>query len=235
MHDLQQEMGLKIVRQGIEDPGKRSRLRDIEEVSDVLENKKGSDAVEGIKLDLSEFDEFHLNADSFNMMTNLRFLILYIPLGKKSGNVEYPRVFNKFPAKLRYLEWHGYRLKSLPPTFNAKMVVEIRMPHSHIVELWWGVKDVPNLEGIDLTECKQLKNLPDLSKATKLRWVNLSGCEKSQHSATITELETSDENRGNEVNNRERGAWLKHPFYLGLGLGTFLFAAVVVAKSTRGR
>lgn len=40
MHDLLQEMGLKIVRQDIEDPGKRSRLRNIEEVSDVLENKK---------------------------------------------------------------------------------------------------------------------------------------------------------------------------------------------------
>ncbi|CAL0299888.1 unnamed protein product [Lupinus luteus] len=177
IHDLQQEMGLKIVRQDIEDPGKRSRLRDIEEVSDVLENKMGSDAIEGIKLDLSEIDDFHLNADTFNMMTNLRFLILYVPLGKRSGNVEYPRVFNKFPAKLRYLEWHGYNLNSLPPTFNAKMLVEIRMPRSNVVELWWGVKDVPNLVRIDLTECKQLKNLPDLCKATKLQWVNLSGCE----------------------------------------------------------
>ncbi|XP_019428017.1 PREDICTED: TMV resistance protein N-like [Lupinus angustifolius] len=180
IHDLQQEMGLKIVRQDIEDPGKRSRLRDIEEVSDVLENKKGSDAIEGIKLDLSEIDDFHLNADTFNMMTNLRFLILYVPLGKRSGNVEYPRVFNKFPAKLRYLEWHGYHLNSLPPTFNAKMLVEIRMPCSNVVELWWGVKDVPNLVRIDLTECKQLKNLPDLCKATKLQWVNLSGCESLQ-------------------------------------------------------
>ena len=39
MHDLIQEMGLNIVRGGSEDPRNRSRLRDIEEVSDVLENK----------------------------------------------------------------------------------------------------------------------------------------------------------------------------------------------------
>ena len=34
-----------------------------------------------------------------------------------------------------------------------------------------------NLEGIDLTECKQLVELPDLSKATRLKWLFLSGCE----------------------------------------------------------
>ncbi|XP_029126224.1 TMV resistance protein N-like [Cajanus cajan] len=74
MHDLIQEMGLNIVRGGSEDPGKRSRLRDIEEVSDVLENKKGSDVVEGIKLDLSQIEDLHLNADTFNLMSNLRIL-----------------------------------------------------------------------------------------------------------------------------------------------------------------
>ena len=34
-----------------------------------------------------------------------------------------------------------------------------------------------NLEGIDLSECKQLMKLPDLSRASKLKWVYLSGCE----------------------------------------------------------
>ncbi|KAG4910987.1 hypothetical protein JHK87_057103 [Glycine soja] len=36
---------------------------------------------------------------------------------------------------------------------------------------------VVNLVRIDLRECKHWKNLPDLSKASKLNWVNLSGCE----------------------------------------------------------
>jgi Leucine-rich repeat (LRR) protein len=34
-----------------------------------------------------------------------------------------------------------------------------------------------NLEGIDLSECKQLTNLPDLYRATRLKWLFLSGCE----------------------------------------------------------
>ncbi|KAL2325124.1 hypothetical protein Fmac_024182 [Flemingia macrophylla] len=177
IHDLIQEMGLNIVRGGCKDPNKRSRLREIEEVSAVLENKTGSDIVEGIKLDLSQIEDVHLNADTFHMMTSLRFLRLYVPSGKKSGNVHHFGVLSKLSAKLRYLEWNGCFLKSLPETFFAKMLVEIRMPRSHVIELWQGVQDVANLVRIDLSECKHLKNLPDLSKATGLKWVNLSGCE----------------------------------------------------------
>ncbi|CAL0317285.1 unnamed protein product [Lupinus luteus] len=40
-----------------------------------------------------------------------------------------------------------------------------------------NVKDVMNLEVIDLHECTQLKNLPDLSKASKLKRMYLTGCE----------------------------------------------------------
>ncbi|KAL2994612.1 hypothetical protein AAZX31_10G173900 [Glycine max] len=177
MHDLIEEMGLNIVRGESKDPRNRSRLSDIKEVSDVLANKKGSDLIEGIKLDLSSIEDLHLNADTLNMMTNLRILRLYVPSGKISRNVHHSGVPSKLSGKLRYLEWNGFHLKSLPVTFCAKMLVEIRMPHSHVTELWQGVQDVANLVRIDLSECKHLKNLPDLSKASKLKWVNLSGCE----------------------------------------------------------
>nr|KYP74673.1 TMV resistance protein N [Cajanus cajan] len=129
MHDLIQEMGLNIVRGGIEDPGKRSRLRDIEEISDVLENKKGSNVIEGIKLDLSEIEDLHLKTNTLNLMTNLRILRLYVPSGKRSGNVHYSGVLNNLSGKLRYLEWNGCFLKSFPVTFCAKMLVEVCMPH----------------------------------------------------------------------------------------------------------
>ena len=39
------------------------------------------------------------------------------------------------------------------------------------------LQDLKNLEVIDLSECRKLMELPDLSKASRLRWVNLSGCE----------------------------------------------------------
>ncbi|MED6195723.1 hypothetical protein PIB30_040659 [Stylosanthes scabra] len=173
MHDLVQDFGLRI-----QDPGKLSRLRDIDEISNVLECKnKGSDAVEGIKLDLSQIDDLELNANAFSVMNALRFLKLHIPCGRISGNMDYPLILNQFSSELRYLEWNGYRLISLPESFCAAKLVEIRMVQSHITELWHGVKDLVNLEGIDLSECKYLENLPDLSKASKLKWLYLSDCE----------------------------------------------------------
>src|ERR1044072_6442643 len=39
------------------------------------------------------------------------------------------------------------------------------------------LQELGNLEGIDLSECKQFLRLPDLSKASRLKWVNLPGCE----------------------------------------------------------
>ncbi|XP_027357340.1 disease resistance-like protein DSC1 [Abrus precatorius] len=177
MHDLIQEMGLNIVREGIENPRKRSRLKDIEEVPDVLGNNKGSNAVEGITLDLSEIEDLQVNADALSMMTNLRILKLYVPFGNRSGKVHWSGVLSKLSDKLRYLEWHGYPLKSLPASFSAKRLVEIHMRHSNLTELWEGVQDVVNLVRINLSKCKQLKNLPDLSKASKLERVDLYGCE----------------------------------------------------------
>ncbi|KAL3007977.1 hypothetical protein AAZX31_07G007000 [Glycine max] len=42
-------------------------------------------------------------------------------------------------------------------------------------------KELDNLEGIELRECKQFEEVPDLSKAPRLKWVNLSCCESLQY------------------------------------------------------
>ncbi|RYQ91869.1 hypothetical protein Ahy_B09g097912 [Arachis hypogaea] len=68
-------------------------------------------------------------------------------------------------------------LQSPPENLFTQRLVEICMPHSHITKLWHGVKNLVSLERIDLSECKELANLPDLSKASKLKSLNLSGCE----------------------------------------------------------
>jgi hypothetical protein len=38
-------------------------------------------------------------------------------------------------------------------------------------------QELDKLEGIDLSECKHFVLLPDLAKASTLKWINLSGCE----------------------------------------------------------
>ncbi|KAL4286159.1 hypothetical protein AHAS_Ahas19G0058300 [Arachis hypogaea] len=179
MHGLLREMAYEIVHEeNSKDPRKRSRLKDTEDICVVLkENKKSLDAIEGIILDLSQIKDLRLSPDTFKRMNNLRFLKLYIPSGQSSGNMILPTDLEPFSDKLRYFEWHQYPFVSLPPSFYAKLLVEIRMPHSQVKKLWEEKQELNNLEGIDLSECKELEELPDLSEAKRLRWVNLSGCE----------------------------------------------------------
>ncbi|MED6217020.1 hypothetical protein PIB30_013491 [Stylosanthes scabra] len=190
MHGLLKEMAYEIVHEeNSKDPRKRSRLRDTEDICDVLkENKKSLDAIEGIILDLSQIKDLRLSPDAFKRMNSLRFLKLYIPSGQSSGKMILPKDLEPFSDKLRYFEWHQYPFKSLPPSFCAKLLVEIRMPHSHVKRLWQEKQELEHLEGIDLSECKELEELPDLSKAKRLRWVNLSGCESLAilHSSVFT-------------------------------------------------
>ncbi|XP_061365082.1 disease resistance protein RUN1-like [Gastrolobium bilobum] len=180
MHNLLQIMGLAIVRREDENnPGRRSRLRD-NEAREVIEKNKGTDAIQGITLDLSQIKDFRLPTDTFTKMESLRFLKLYTPSGQSCSSdtyIDLPAVLEPFSDKLRYVEWTGYPFESLPSPFCAKLLVEIRMPHSNVKQLWQGTQELDNLEGIDLSECKKFENLPDLSKASRLKWVNLSGCE----------------------------------------------------------
>ncbi|KAL1360485.1 disease resistance protein RML1A [Arachis hypogaea] len=173
MHDLLQQVGWKIVSQECEDPSGRSRLRDREDVSDALQSEKEAPMVKGITLNSFEID-FDLSANAFNKMINLRFL----RFGKSiSWNVSHLELLKSISNKLVYFEWNGYPFKSLPPKFGAKLLFEIHLRDSNVEELWQQVQDLENLEKIDLSGCKKLMKLPNLSKAPKLKWVYLSGCE----------------------------------------------------------
>ncbi|MED6172637.1 hypothetical protein PIB30_051814 [Stylosanthes scabra] len=181
MHDLLREMATEIVRrESGSEPGGRSRLMDVKDIRKVLENNTGTNAVEGIILDLSRIKDLHLSSDIFGKMNNIRFLKFYIPKGESSSSKCLSKGLEQFPKELRYLEWDRYPLKSFPPTFCSELLVEIHMHHSDVEELWQGMdaKDLNNLEVIDLSECRKLANIPDLSNASRLKWVNLSGCEK---------------------------------------------------------
>ncbi|MED6217018.1 hypothetical protein PIB30_013489 [Stylosanthes scabra] len=182
MHDLLLEMALEIVRE--QSSGGRSRLRDAKEICDVIRDNTGTNAVEGIMLDTSQIDQdLHFSSDIFKKMKKIRFLKLYIPKGESSNNY-LPHGLEQFPDELRYLEWHGYPLKSFPLRFCSKLLVEIHLCYSDVEVLWMEgkiAKDLSNLEVIDLSDCSKLESLPDLSNAKKLRWVNLSGCKKLRY------------------------------------------------------
>ena len=104
---------------------------------------QGTDAIQGIALDLSQIKNLTLHSDSFTKMKTLRFLRFYnTNLGQISSNtyLHLPATLEPFSDKLRYIEWIGYPFQSLPSPFCAKFLVEIRMPHSKVKQLWEGIQ-----------------------------------------------------------------------------------------------
>ncbi|PON53616.1 NB-ARC domain containing protein, partial [Trema orientale] len=102
MHDLLQEMGWEIVRQeSPKEPGNRSRLWFHEDVLRVLTENKGTEKIEGIKIDLPEPDTVPLDPNAFRKMQNLRLLIV------RNANISGSHL-DFLSNELRLLDWPGY-------------------------------------------------------------------------------------------------------------------------------
>ncbi|XP_024026910.1 disease resistance protein RPP5-like [Morus notabilis] len=130
----------------------------------------------GIFLDLSKIDEeIHLEPTVFRKMSNLRLLKIYNSSSVKKGKL-YLQDLQYLPRSLRYLEWHEYPLKYLPSNFKPKNLVDLKMPYSHLEQLWVGVQDLEKLTDIDLRHSIHLTQIPDLSRAPNLARINLQYC-----------------------------------------------------------
>ncbi|CAN6544845.1 unnamed protein product [Malus baccata var. baccata] len=185
MHAMIQEMGQQIVReQCLDDPGKRSRLFDAEDVYHVLENntKKnimnlsdvyttvGSATVRSIVLNTSNNRNLHLSPKAFKKMYNLNSLEIFTPSNLSQG-------LKSLPNALRYLDWEGYPLKSLPTKFSVQNLVVLRMPNSQLELMWNEGQNLGNLNFIDLHGSKHLTELPDLCQSRNIEIIDLGGCE----------------------------------------------------------
>ncbi|XP_034926905.1 disease resistance protein RPV1-like [Populus alba] len=178
MHDLLREMAFNIVRAESDFPGERSRLCDLPDVVQVLEENKGTQKIKGISLDISKLSRhIHLKSDAFAMMDGLRFLSFYHGGYSQENRMHLPPTGLEYlPNELRYLQWIGFPSKSLPPSFRAEHLVELHLSKSKLVKLWTGVKDVGNLRKIDQSDSPYLTELPDLSKANNLECLILMNC-----------------------------------------------------------
>jgi hypothetical protein len=75
------------------------------------------------------------------MMDGLRFLDFYNFGPSKEDKMHLPPTGLEYlPNELRYLRWDEFPLKSLPPSFHAEHLVELRLRGSKLVKLWTGVK-----------------------------------------------------------------------------------------------
>ncbi|KAK9200652.1 hypothetical protein WN944_015850 [Citrus x changshan-huyou] len=175
MHDILQEMGREIVRQESEkEPGKRSRLWDPKEIRRVLKQKKGTDAIEGIFLDLSKIKGINLDPGAFKNMSSMRLLKFYVPKFyeiKKVpsmsteeqlsySKVQLPNGLDYLPKKLRYLHWDTYPLRTLPSNFKPKNLVELNLRFSKVEQLWEGEKEAFKLKSINLSHSQHFIKMP---------------------------------------------------------------------------
>ncbi|KAM1481888.1 hypothetical protein EV1_033733 [Malus domestica] len=169
MHDLIQEMAWEIVRrESYEEAGGRSRLWLPNDILHVLAENTGSEAIEGIVLHLSEFEEAHCNPEAFTKMCNLRLLDIH--------NVSLSKGPKYIPNALRVLKWSWYPSKCLPPIFQPDELTVLSLQHSKIDHLWNGIKCLGNLKSIDLSYSHNMTRTPDFTGIKNLKELVLEGC-----------------------------------------------------------
>ncbi|CAN1176196.1 Disease resistance protein TAO1 [Linum perenne] len=128
---------------------------------------KGNDPLEeqrttkGIHLDLSKAaDEMYLEANAFEGMDFLTFLKFEWPkiqysILKKKIQLSYGDL-NSLPEGLRWLQWDGYSLNSLPSNFYPQHLVHLIIRRSPIQKCWEG-----NDQTLCLHENCLLESLPN--------------------------------------------------------------------------
>ncbi|EEF43640.1 leucine-rich repeat-containing protein, putative [Ricinus communis] len=188
LHDLLQEMGRKIVFEESKNPENRSRLWTPEDVCYVLNENRGTEAIEGISLDKSKAtSEIRLKPDAFSRMCRLRFLKFYKSPGDfyrspgdrhSKDKLQISRDgLQSLPNELRHLYWIDFPMKSLPPSFNPENLVVLHLRNSKVKKLWTGTQNLVKLKEIDLSGSKYLIGIPDLSKAIYIEKIDLSDCD----------------------------------------------------------
>ncbi|VVA24108.1 PREDICTED: TMV resistance [Prunus dulcis] len=200
MHDQVKDMGRQIVtEENVVDPGMRSRLWDRDEILNVFKDDKGTRSIQGIVLDfesmkrpvkdpsvtyLKERYKTYLETEAekkrqvtifsepLRAMVNLRLLqINYLNL---EGH------FKFLPAELKWLQWKGCPLNSLPSDFPPRQLAVLDLSRSKIEHLWHGGgnKVAEKLMLLNLYGCFNITTIPDLSGNRALEKLILERCSK---------------------------------------------------------
>ncbi|XP_058197283.1 disease resistance protein RPV1-like [Rhododendron vialii] len=169
MHDLIRGMGREIVRQeSVKEPGRRSRLWYKEDALEVLRDGMGTEAVEGLFLNLAEPNDIQVNPRAFEKMNRLWLLHLnYVNL-----SVGYEHI----SKRLLWLCWNGFPLKCVPSKLYMENLVTLDLSHSRLKQVWKGTKILGKLKFLYLSHCYCLTKTPDFSGLNNLQELLLNDC-----------------------------------------------------------
>ncbi|CAL1363656.1 unnamed protein product [Linum trigynum] len=186
MNPLLRDLGCSIVNEERQ-IGNRSRLWKLEDVSYLFQQNKGTQSLEGIfcKHFYQKPHGICTQSDAFEKMENLRFLVID---GDASNLILPDEGLKCLPNPLRILKWRSFSSKYLASQFSAENLLTLDLWDSKIEQLWEDDEldvDLGNLQFLSLLGSKNLRKLPNLSTAKRLKVINLSVC------TSLVELPTS--------------------------------------------
>ncbi|XP_049379041.1 uncharacterized protein LOC125843862 [Solanum stenotomum] len=193
MHDLIQDMGKYIV-QIQKHPGEHSRLWNVKDFKEVVDNNMGPMAVEAIWFTYSE--KLCFSKDVMKNMQSLRILGISKEyeddkeneddfINSSDSNSHDGSIDGSTDVSIEYLSnnlcwfvWHEYPWKSLPENFNPRRLVHVDLRWSSLHYLWKETKlqQFLSLRRIDLSWSNSLKRTPDFKGMPNLEYMNLREC-----------------------------------------------------------
>ncbi|KAF8007311.1 hypothetical protein BT93_K1343 [Corymbia citriodora subsp. variegata] len=171
MHDQLRDLGREIVRQeNLKEPLERSRLWNKEEAVDVFDSNKGTRKIEALCLDNNDRRRRYTN-EQFKELTELRFL--------QFDGANFVGDFQNLLPQLRWLQWWYCPSDFIATNFHPKKLVVLDLSNSAITEDWggWGLlKIATKLKVLNLTCCRSLRRIPELSTLKSLEILILKSC-----------------------------------------------------------
>ncbi|CAN6703694.1 unnamed protein product [Malus baccata var. baccata] len=176
MHDVIRDMGREIVRRESYEPGNRSRLWRSKDSFEVLREKNGTQAIEGLMLGMHELltnslinsNENVLGTNSFARMHKLKLLCL--------RHVRLDGCYAELPTGLRWLCWLEFPLDSIPVDFSLEKLVVLEMQYSNLRQLCKRANFLPSLKILDVSHSHGLSETMDFSPCPNLEELILVDC-----------------------------------------------------------
>ncbi|KAI9073637.1 hypothetical protein K1719_044402 [Acacia pycnantha] len=169
MHDLLRDMGREIIREQSPNVlGERSRIWFHDDALVVLSEHMGTEAIEGLFLNLSQSEQIHIETEAFKMMKRLR--LLHLEDVQLKGDYKY------ISRDLRWLCWHGFPLTYIPSNFYHEELVAIDLKYSCLRQVWKETQLLKKLKILNLSYSPNLVRTPDFSKLPNLEKLILKDC-----------------------------------------------------------
>ncbi|KAK9016366.1 hypothetical protein V6N11_078867 [Hibiscus sabdariffa] len=146
------------------------QLWDEQDVYHVLTENTANHVIEGMIIDNKRESNkmLNLNVEAISKMKKLRLLkVLCVTKCDELKNL---------PNELRLLDWMGYPLRFLPPSFQPDNLVALLLPYSRIEQLWKGNIPLYKLKVLNLKGSENLIKTPNFTTAPNLEILILEGC-----------------------------------------------------------